>query len=145
MKARIAFGLIITLFVLALPTNAGGKEQLQKYFSNTAAKVKATVNPTEKRAILNESFQTMSGALDKVEGSGLISKDDRAGINRFKSALLEKQDELAGRNGYLRISDEQLNAFSDYVVQDMEQADLIISISLITLLLIAIVLILLIK
>jgi hypothetical protein len=143
MTTRIAFGSIVMMFVLALPANAGGKGDLQKYFSDAANKVKATDNPSEKRTILNESFQTMSKALDMVQRSPLISKDDGVAIDRFKAILQEKQDELAGRNGYVRVSDGQLNAFSDYVVQDMEQADQIISISLITLLLIIILIVLL--
>lgn len=145
MKTRIAFGFIVMMFILALPANAGGKGDLQKYFSDAAKKVKSTDNASEKRTILNESFHTMSKALDRVESSGLISKDDRIGIDRFKATLQEKQDELAGSNGYVRVSDEQLNTFSDYVVQDMEQADVIITISLVTLLLIIILILLIAK
>jgi hypothetical protein len=144
MKARIAFGSIVMMFVLSLPVSAGGKGDLQKYFSDAANKVKATDNPSEKRAILNESFHTMSKALDMVQSSPLISKDDRVGINRFKATLQEKQDELAGSNGYMRVSDKQLNAFSDYVVQDMEQADTI-TISVVTLLLIILLIVLLVR
>ena len=123
MKARMAFGFIVMMFVLALPANAEGKDGLRKYFNDAATKVKATDNPSEKRTILNESFQTMAKALTMVQNSPLISIDDRAGLERFKASLQEKQDELAGNNGYVRVSDGQLNAFSNYVVQDMEQAD----------------------
>ena len=136
MKTRIAFGFIIMMFILALPVNAGGKDKLQKYFNDAALKVKATENASEKREILNESFQRMSKALDKIQNLRLISKDDRTGIDRFKSTLKEKQNELTGINGYERVSDEQLNNFSNYVVQDMEQADQMITISLVALLLI---------
>ena len=142
MKARIAIGFMVLMFVLALPANAGAKGELQKYFNNTATKVKATDNPSEKRAILSESFQTMSKALDMVQRSPSISKNDCAGIVRVKAMLQEKQDELAGTNGCVRVSDAQLNAFSNYVVQDMEQADQIISISLVALLLIIILIVL---
>lgn len=135
MKTLIAFGFIIMMFVLAIPINAGGKDKLQKYFSDTALKVKATENASEKRKILNESFQSMSKSLDKVQKLGLISEDDRSGIERFKATLQEKQNELAGINGFERVSDEQLNNFSNYVVQDMEQAQMI-TISLVALLLI---------
>jgi len=107
--------------------------------------VKATDNPSEKREILSESFQTMSKALDMVRSSPSITKDDGVAIDRFKATLQERQDELAGSNGYVRVSDEQLNAFSDYVVQDMEQADQIITISLVTLLLIIILIVLVVK
>lgn len=145
MRARIALGFIVMIFVLALPANAGGKAELQKYFSDAAIKVKTTDNPSDKRQILDESFQTMSKALDMVQSSPSISQDDGVSIGRVKAILQEKQDELAGSNGYVRVSDDQLNAFSDYVVQDMEQADQIITISLVTLLLIIILIVLLVK
>jgi hypothetical protein len=141
----MAFGSIVMMFLLALPLHAGGKGELQKYFSDAANKVKATGNPTEKRTILNESFQTMSKALDMVQSSPSVSKDDIVGIDRVKAALQEKQDELAGSNGYVRVSDENLNAFSDYVVQDMEQADQLITISLVTLILIIILIVLIVR
>jgi hypothetical protein len=80
-----------------------------------------------------------------VQSSGLMSKDDLVGIDRFKTTLQEKQDELEGSNGFERVSDEQLNDFSDYVVQDMEQADAVVTVSVITLLLIAILLVLIVK
>ena len=133
------------IFVLALPARAGGKEELQNYFSNTADKVKAAVDPSEKRAILDESFQTMSKALEIAQSSPLIANDDLIGIDRFSAALQEKQDELAGSNGFVRVSDDQFDAFSDYVVQDSEQAAEVITISLVTLLLIIILVVLIVK
>ena len=133
------------IFVLALPARAGGKEELQNYFSNTADKVKAAVDPSEKRAILDESFQTMSKALEIAQSSPLIANDDLIGIDRFRAALQEKQDELAGSNGFVRVSDDQFDAFSDYVVQDSEQAAEVITISLVTLLLIIILVVLIVK
>jgi ABC-type transporter Mla subunit MlaD len=122
--------------------NAGERNRIQKYFNDTACKVKATADPVEKREILNQSIQTMSKALDNVESLGLVSQNDRTGIDRIKTTLQEQQDELTGGNGYERVSNAQLNAFSDYVVQDMEQADRMISISLVTALLIVIIIIL---
>jgi len=135
-------GSVVMMFVLALPANAGGKGELQKYFSDVATKVKATDNPIEKREILNESFQTMSKALDMVRRSQSISNDDAVGIDRFKAALQEKQDELEGTNGFARVPDGQLNTFANYVVQDMEQADQMVTISVVALLLIIILLVL---
>jgi len=142
MKARTVFGVLVMMLVLVQAGIAGGNDDIQKYFNDTACKVKATTDPAQKREILDKSLQTMSIALDKVERSGLISKDDRAGIDNFKATLQEKQDELTGNNGYERVDDSQLNAFSDYVVQDMEQAVQSITISLLSVLLILIILIL---
>jgi len=144
MKARTILGILFMMCVLVQVAYAGGREDLKKYFSDTASKVKATTETTQKREILNNSFQTMSQALDKVHGLPLISQDDRVGIERFKATLQEKQDELNGSNGFERVSDTQLNAFSDYVVQDMEQAaSSTITISVVTLLLLLIIVILL--
>jgi hypothetical protein len=145
MKSRTAFGSIIMMCVLALPAFAGGKGELQGYFNDAVTKAKATSNPAEKRQILNESFRTISTALDIVKGLPLVSSNDVAGIERLKATLQEKQDELAGSNGYAQVPDEQLNAFSDYVVQDMEQADQVVTISLVTLLLIVILIVLIAK
>jgi hypothetical protein len=143
MKTKIALLAMILIFVTALPVNAGGKGDLQKYFSNTAAKVKATENPAEKRQILNESFQNMSNALDKVQNFWLISDNDRADLAHLKAIVQDKQDELSGINGYEKVSDSQLNNFSNYVVQSMEQADTTITISLVAALLIVILIVLL--
>ncbi len=142
MTTRLAFGLVVMMSVLVLPAHAGGKTELQQYFSNAADKVKATEDPVAKRAILNESLQSMAKALDIVETSTPISDAEAAGLQRFRNSLQEKQDELAGRNGFAAVPDAQLNAFSQYVVQDMEQADQMVTISIVTLLLIVIILIL---
>ena len=84
----------------------------------------------------------MSTALDKISNSSLVSESDRAGIDRTRASLKEKKDELAGTNGFTRVPDARLNAFSDYVVQDMEQADRTITIGVVTALLIVIIIIL---
>ena len=145
MNARTGFGIIVMMLVLALPAHAGGKGQLQRYFNDAANKVRATENVAEKRAILNESFESMSGVLDMVQGLPSISQADRDGLARLQSTLQEKQDELAGVNGFERVADGQLNAFAQYVVQDMEQAEPVLTISLVSLLLIIILVVLLTK
>lgn len=142
MKAIIAFVSVLIMFVLVIPINAGGKGELQKHFSDVANKVKATENATEKRAILENSFKDMSEALTKVQSSFLVSKEDQAGIESLKNILKENQNELAGINGYERVPDSQLNNFSNYVVQNMAQADQMITVSLVAALLIIIILIL---
>ena len=143
MLARTAFRLFIIMFVMVYAGVALGQDVLQKYLNDTSLKVKATTDPSQKREILNTSFEKMSKALGKIQSSPLVSKEDRAGIELFKATLQEKQDELSGLNDYERVSDEQLDAFSDYVVQDMEQADRTITISLVAALLIIIIIILL--
>ncbi len=141
MKAMIAFIAVLLMFILVIPINAGGKGELQKHFSNVANKVKATESVVEKRAILENTFKDMSKALDKVQSSFLVSEEDKNGIENLEATLKEHQDELAGTNGYERVPDSQLNNFSNYVAQNMAQAE-VITISLVAALLIIIILIL---
>jgi hypothetical protein len=143
MLGRTAIRLAVMVFVMAIAGNAYAQDKLQNYFSDAACKVKMTSDPSEKREVLNKSFENMATALNKVQSSPLISKDDKAGIDHYKAILRDKQDELAGVNGYERVPDAQLNAFASYVVQDMEQAAQTVTISLVTLLLIIIIVILL--
>ena len=42
MKAKIVLGVIIVMFLLVQAVTAGGKDDIQKYFNDTAPKVKAT-------------------------------------------------------------------------------------------------------
>lgn len=124
---------------------AMGQGNVQKYFNDAACKVKATSDPSQKREILNNRFQDMSKALDIVRSSPLVSKTDRAGIDCLKATVQDKQNELAGTNGYARVPDDKLNAFADYVVQDTEQADATITISVVAALLIIIIIILVVR
>lgn len=141
MKTVARFLSILMVFAFTISANADGIDKIKNYFSKTAVKVSATELASEKREILNESFQNMFKAIEKVQNSGLVNNEDQAGIDHFKAALQEKQDELNGTNGFERVPDVQLNAFSNYVVQDMEQADAGITISLLALIIIAILLI----
>ena len=142
MLGRTVVRLTVVMVVMAFAGIAQGQDKLQNYFNDAACKVKATTDPIQKREILDKSFEKMYSALNTVQNSPLISKDDKAGIDLLKVTLKEKQDELAGVNGYDRVPDAQLNAFADYVVQDMEQATQTVTISVVTLLLIIIIIIL---
>ena len=145
MTARNVLASFIFLFVFVQVGFAGTQHRLQNYFNKVAIQVKATENPIEKRDIINKKLQNMSRAADVILGTQFISKSDREGILKLKTILQARQDELAGRNGYVKVQDNNLNAFSDYIVQDMEQADQTVTISLVTLLIIIIVVILLVR
>ena len=138
--------LIMTVFTaFVFMGNAFGAGKLQNYFNNTAREVKAAPDPTQKREILNNEFRTVSGALNAVENMPQTSDYDRVAIERYKDIIQDKSDELSGKNGFVRVPDNQLNAFADYTVQDAEQADTYITISLVTLLLIIIILLLIVR
>lgn len=142
MSLKKVAGIIVLTFFLVHVGHAQAQEGLQTYFSEVASKVKAMDDPEEKREVTAKSLQTMAEAVDRVQRSRMISKEDRARLEQLKATVQDKQDELAGLNGFERVPDGQLNAFVDYVVQDMEQAERTITISLVAALLIVIILIL---
>jgi hypothetical protein len=144
MITKSALGLITAMFVLTSTVNAQDTNRIQNYFNDTAVKVKATEDPVQKRELLDNSLKSMSDALDRVEHSRLVSANDLVGIDLFRTTLQDTKDELAGNNGFERVPDAQLNAFADYVVQNMEQAKETVTISLVAALLILIILILII-
>ena len=143
MLTRIALRLIVMVGVLACAGAALGQDRVHNYFNDTALKVKATESPVQKREILTKSLTDMTNMIVTVEKSPLTSEQDDINLDRVKATLQEKSDELTGTNGFDRVPDDQLNAFSTYIVQDMEQADKTITVSLVVVLLIVIIIILL--
>ncbi len=143
MLSRIALRLIVVMVALGYAGMALGQDKVHNYLNDTAIKVKATESPVQKREILSKNLDNMIKALDTVKGAALTSEQDDLQLDRVKMTLQEKRDELAGLNGFDRVPDDQLNAFSTYIVQDMEQADRTITISVVVALLIIIIIILL--
>ena len=54
MKTKLVLLVTVMIFVLAQAGNAKENDGIQKYFNNTACKVKATTDPVQKRKILNK-------------------------------------------------------------------------------------------
>lgn len=142
MLMRFVLGLIIVVGALGYASSAFGQDTAHAYLNETAMKVRATEDVTAKRAILTQDLANLTAALAKAEASPLTSAEDDRGLRLLQSTLQEKSDELAGTNGFERVANAQLNAFATYVVQDMEQADRNINISLVAALLIVIIVIL---
>ena len=137
-----ALRLFVVMGVLGWAGTAMSQDKVHNYLNDTSLKVKATASPEQKREILSTSLAAMTRAIDTVKGAPLTTEQDRTNLNLLQADLQEKSDELIGVNGFDRVPDNQLNAFSTYVVQDMEQADQTITISLVVALLIVIILIL---
>jgi hypothetical protein len=142
MLTRTALTLFVVAGVLAFAGDALGQDKVHSYLNETALKVKATESPVAKRAILTKDLSNMTEVLARAEKSSLTSAEDDASLAQLRSTLQEKSDELAGSNGFDRVSDEQLDGFATYVVQDMEQAERVVTMSLVTALLIVIIVIL---
>jgi hypothetical protein len=135
--------LLVVIGALGWAGTAMAQDKVHNYLNDTALKVNATESPVEKREILRKSLTDMTRAIDTVKSGPLTSEQDDIQLDRMKATLQEKSDELVGANGFDRVPDDQLNAFSTYVVQDMEQADKTITVSVVVALLIIIIIILL--
>lgn len=130
---------------LAAPTahaDTTPHDQLKQHVRDIVQKVKAARSASEKRAILDEKLNDMVAALDRVENMSDLSERDQNGIEALRSQLQEKLDELHGQNGYEAVPDGQLDSFADYVQQDFERADRVVTISLTSALLILLIIIL---
>lgn len=118
-------------------------ETFKKHFNETVQAVEETDNADEKRAILNESFNKMITAIDRIESRASLTEDEIASLNSYKLGITEKQNELNGLDGFDEIMDEDLDEFSNFSQDFIEQANRTITIGVTTALLVLIILLLL--
>jgi hypothetical protein len=112
------------------------ENKFKQYFADVASDVRQASDPSQKREILDRSFQKTFKALNTVERLYPISTEDRSFLDAFRTEVQEKYDELQGANKFERVNDANLDQFSEYVHQDLEQAaDRTVTIGLTTLLL----------
>ena len=116
--------------------------ELKKYVNKVVLQVKSTDDPVEKRAILNESLDRLSGSLASVKTIASLTGEDKEFIDSFMNTLQEQQNELNGLEGFSKVQDPDLDDFADYMQQDIEQANRTITISLTSALLVALILVL---
>lgn len=149
-RIRLVAALLLA-FILSQATFAGSGEstkvqnKFKEYFNSISVKVKEAATPSEKREILNKSFDKFNNALTTIINMRGIPAGDLKALNSLKASVSDKYNELNGLKGYTKVEDNQLNNFADYVMQDMEQADQWVTISVTTLLLIVILVILLVR
>ncbi len=146
MKTKFYFPIIfiLLLFVSTAAAGTNPKDELKKYFNDAAQKVKQTNDPAEKRLILNKTYGRVLTALDILNNYPFLSKEEKKGIQIYRTTALDKYNELNGLNGYTRVDDNNLDRFANYSVQSIEQANtLVISISVTTLLIILLIILLL--
>ncbi|NIS07315.1 MAG: hypothetical protein GWO07_00800 [Candidatus Dadabacteria bacterium] len=143
---RLITSSILVLFAIqstALAQSTDITDTFKKHFNKTVQQVQETENTDKKRTLLNESFNKMLEAVDRIESQGNLSKDELAQLNAFKNGILEKKNELNGSDGFTKVIGEDLDDFSEYSQDYMEQADKTLTIGLTTALLIVIILLLL--
>ncbi|MAO64120.1 MAG: hypothetical protein CL666_03905 [Balneola sp.] len=134
---------VCTIQTVSFAQSANVSESFKKHFNETVEEVQNTNNADEKRAILNRSFTKMITTLDRIESLASLTEDESAKLASYKSDLSEKISELNGLDGFDEIMDEDLDNFSDYSQDFIEQANRTITIGVTTALLILIILLLL--
>lgn len=144
-KFTISF-LLLLFTVTAIPVSAqspDAHDRLKKHINKMVENVEQAESVTEKREILNDSFDDLMTTFDRVSAMDRVPESDKEAIADFRNTIQEKKDELNGENGYDKVPDAQIDEFANYVQQDIEQADRAVTISLTTALLIIIILLLL--
>ena len=143
---RLLMSSILLLFAIqtfAVAQSSNMTETFKKHFNETVEQVHLTESADEKRAILNDSFTKMKTTLDRIESEANLTEDEIAQLATFRSNISDMQNELNGQDGFEEVLDENLNDFSNFSQDFIEQANRTITISLTTALLIIIILLLL--
>jgi DNA phosphorothioation-dependent restriction protein DptG len=135
---RLLAACLLSFLFIQLVKADDVKAEFQKMWNDVVMDVKEAETPIEKREILNNFFDDMMEALTTAENSQLLNDEDLKGIDYLQKKITEQKNELNGLNGFEKVGDGQLNDFADYTLQEIEQADTVLTISLTTLLLIII-------
>jgi hypothetical protein len=108
--------------VLAKDDSAQLENKLKEYINEISVRIKSTEDPAQKRGILNNTLEKIIQSMEIAQGLTSISAEDKAALASLKQNFQDKYDELNGLQGFSRVADEDLNDFTDYVLQDLEQA-----------------------
>lgn len=128
---------------MAVAQSTNFSETFKKHFNETVEKVQETEIADEKRVILNESFAKMIDTIDRIESRANLNQDEKEQLSAYRADIVEKQSELNGLDGYELVEDIDLDDFSSYTQDFLEQANRTVTIGLTTLLLVLIILLLL--
>ena len=119
--------IVIAALVFAQPliarvSSENIEDQLKNYMNEITLKVKGTEDPVQKRALLNETLRDILKAVKIVKALPSTTEREKKFLGNFEESMQAKYDELNGLNDFERVADEDLDSFTDYVLQDLEQA-----------------------
>ena len=138
LNIRIILTVILSFFLFQTSKADDLKKELQKYINEIITEVKEAETPDEKREILNDLFEDLQSSFSAGKNSPYVPEEDHNGIDILETKMRDRQNELNGLDGFEKVPDNKLNEFATFTLQDIEQADTVITISLTTLLLIII-------
>lgn len=147
MKTILSLPLTLWICIAFIPSVLAQSSEASKTFKNhlndVVQQVEQEENADDKRALLNQSFDKMINAFEKIENMNRFSDEELSAIAQLRENIRDKKNELNGLEGYRRVSDLELDEFANYAQDDFEQADRTLTIGLTTALLIVIILLLL--
>jgi hypothetical protein len=138
LNIRIILTVILSFFLIQTSKADDLKKELQKYINEIITEVKEAETPDEKREILNDLFEDLQSSFSAAKNSPYVPEEDHKGIDILETKMRDRHNELNGLDGFEKVPDNKLNEFATFTLQDIEQADTVITISLTTLLLIII-------
>jgi hypothetical protein len=136
-------GLLILVCAFVQLATAHDRSEIHKRLAEVAQHVKQVKDPAAKRALLDDTFRQLTDVLNSASQGPLATAADQAALKLLARNVQEKRDELNGKNGFQLVDDSRLNNFADYSIQDLEQADQWVTISVTTLILIVLLVLLL--
>ncbi len=134
--------LIFSAQTMVFAQSANVSKMFKNHFHDTVELVHQTESPIAKRMLLNDSFSKMIKAIEKIESTASLTDDEVLQLASFKNGIIDRRDELNGSNGFDSIADEDLDEFSSFSQDFMEQADRTVTIGVTTILLILLILLL---
>ncbi len=112
--------ILCSLNVSAQSTDPFGT--FKKILNTTVGHVHAESNVDKKRVLLTETLNKLDSGIELARDSQMFTKEKKLLLNELAERIEERREELEGRNGFSAISDSNLDAFSVFIQQDMEQA-----------------------
>lgn len=135
--------MVFTMHTAAYAQSPNVTEAFKKHFNETVQNVHEAEHAEDKRSILNKSLNRMITTIDRIESLTSLDTDESNSLNSYKVGLTDLLSELNGVDGYEGVADEDLDEFSSYSQNFIEQANRTITIGVTTALLILVILLLL--
>jgi hypothetical protein len=121
-------GILFFTAAMALPAHAGEtntgmlQARVKVALNGMVQDVKAAGTPAEKREVLNHFIGKIEHRAEIAGKIPFLSADNRAALNMLHGKFGTYKAELQGASGS-GVADKDLDAYSSFVQQDLEQAE----------------------
>lgn len=124
------FLLVLVQPLFAVTDQAVLEDRFKRSITQIRTQVRGIEDPEQKRQVLDRTLRKVLRQLERAEKRDSLTPEERAKVVSLKRSFQDKYDELNGLNGFQRVPDQELDRFADYVLQDVEQAQSYVTLSL---------------